>query len=165
MQRTINSPAEFSLVDKEKRTTSPTMHQTNSQSFLISTSSSVRREFDRALAFKKPQNGPMKDQIMVGILKIDKNVFKGTISPIEAKNLIYINNLGLDRNLLHGLDISFKEHPIITYRLREQINFDTTFDSEVFVFERDSISGRSLLRGKIRGLRIQSNHQYQHPMT
>jgi hypothetical protein len=55
-------------------------------------------------------------------LKIDEIDFKGTNSPIEAKNLIYINTLGLDRNLLHGLDISFKGHPVITHRLREQIN-------------------------------------------
>jgi hypothetical protein len=38
-------------------------------------------------------------------LKIHENDFKGTISPIEAKNLVYINTLGLDRNILHGLDI------------------------------------------------------------
>jgi hypothetical protein len=94
-------------------------------------------------------------------LKINVNDFKGTISPIEAKNLIYTNTLGLDRNLLHGLDIRCKGHPVITYHLREQINVDTTFESEDFVFERDSGSGRSLLRGKIRGLRIQSHHQHQ----
>jgi hypothetical protein len=165
MKRTINSPTGFSPVEKEKRNTSPTIYRTSSQSSLISTTSSVRRELDRALAF---ENGPMRDRITVDILKIDKNDFKGTISPIEAKNLIYINTLGLDRNLLHSLDISFKGHIVITYRLREQINVDTTFESEDFVFEIDSGSGRSLLRGKIRGLRIQSHHQYhqhQHPMT
>jgi hypothetical protein len=43
---------------------------------------------DRALAFEKPPTGPMRDQIRVDILKIDENDFKGTISPIEAKNLI-----------------------------------------------------------------------------
>jgi hypothetical protein len=64
-----------------------------------------------------------------------KTIFNGTISPIEAKNLIYLNTLGLDRNLLHGLNISFKGHPVIIYRLREQINVDTTFQSEDFVLE------------------------------
>jgi hypothetical protein len=166
MKRTKNSPTGFSTVEKEKRNTSPTMHQTSSQSSLISSTSSVRRELDRALAFEKPLNGPMRDQITVEILKIDENDFKG--SPIEAKNLIYINTLGLDRNLLHGLDFSFKGHPVITYRLREQINVDITFESEDFVFQRDSGCGRSLLRGKICSLRIQSHHQHnqhQHPMT
>ncbi len=80
----------------------------------------------------------MRDRITVDILQIDENDFKGTISPIEAKNLIYINTMGLDRKLLHGLDISCKGHPVITYRLREQINIDTTFESEDFVFERDT---------------------------
>ena len=120
MKTTIKSPKGFSLLKKkEYRTTSPTMHQNSSQSSLISTTSSVRRELDRALAF---ENGPMRDRITVDILKIDEIDFKGTNSPIEAKNLIYINTLGLDRNLLHGLDISFKGHPVITHRLREQIN-------------------------------------------
>ncbi len=122
MKRTKNSPTGFSPVEKEKRNTSPRMHRTSSQSSLISTTSSVRRELDRALAFEKPPNGPMRDRITVDILKIDENDFKGTISPIEAKNLICINTLGLDRNLLHGLDISFKGHSVITYCLREQIN-------------------------------------------
>jgi hypothetical protein len=99
-----------------------------------------------ALVFLKPPNGPMRDQITIDILKIDENDFKGTIRPIEAINLIYINTLGLERNLLHGLDISFKGHPVITYLLREQINVDKTFESKDFVFQRDSGSGRSLLR-------------------
>jgi hypothetical protein len=55
----------------------------------------------------------------------------------------------------------------MTYRLREQINVDTTFESKNFVFERDSGSGSSILRGKIRGRRIQgqSNENNQLPMT
>ena len=55
MKRTINSPTGFSPVEKEKRNTSPTMHQTSSQSSLISTTSLVRRELDRALAFESLQ--------------------------------------------------------------------------------------------------------------
>jgi hypothetical protein len=31
---------------------------------------------DRALAFEKPLNGPMREQITVDILKIDENDFK-----------------------------------------------------------------------------------------
>ena len=55
----------------------------------------------------------MRDCLNIDILKIDGEDFKGTISPIEAKNLIYQETLGLERNLLHGLD-SFKGHPVIT---------------------------------------------------
>jgi len=122
MKRTKNSPTGFSPVEKEKRNTSPRMHRTSSQSSLISTSSSVRRELEQALVFEQPPNGPIRNRITVDILKIDEIDFNGTNSPIEAKNLIYINTLGLDRNLLHGLDISFKGHPVITHCLREQIN-------------------------------------------
>ena len=99
----------------------------------------------------------MRDRLTIDILKIDED-FKGTITPIEAKNLIYQETLGLERSLLHGMDISFKGHPVITFRLREQINVDTFFESEDFVFERDSSSGRSILEGKIWGLRIQNQN-------
>ena len=86
--------------------------------FLISTSS-LRRKLDRDLAFEKPPNRPMRDQVTFDILKIDGEDFKGTISPLKSKNLIYLETLNLDRILLHGLDISFKGHPVITFRLRE----------------------------------------------
>jgi hypothetical protein len=76
MKRTINSQTGFSPVEKEKRNTSPTMHQTSSQSSLISTTSSVRRELNRALAFEKPPNGPMRNQMTIDTLKINENDFK-----------------------------------------------------------------------------------------
>ncbi len=46
----------------------------------------------------------MRDWITIDILKTDEKNF----SPIPANYLIYINTLRLDRNLLHGLEISFK---------------------------------------------------------
>ena len=78
------------------------MQRSNSKISLISTTNSVRRELDRALAFKKPPNGPMQDRLTIEILKINGEDFKGKITPIEAKNLIYQETLGLKRSLLHG---------------------------------------------------------------
>ena len=144
------------------------MHRSVSRSSLTSTTSSVRKELDRNLAFEKPPNGPMRDRLTIDILKIDGEDFKGTISPLEAKNLIYQDTLGLQRSLLHGLNISFQGHPVITFRLRDQINVDTAFESKDFVFERDSGTGRSILEGKIRGLRINNQTdklKSQFPMT
>ena len=154
MKRIQNSPTGLSPVEKEKRMDSPTMHRSVSRSSLTSTTSSVRKELDRNLAFEKPPNGPMRDRLTIDILKIDGEDFKGTISPLEAKNLIYQDTLGLQRSLLHGLNISFQGHPVITFCLRDQINVDTAFESEDFVFERDSGTGRSIREGKIHGLRI-----------
>jgi hypothetical protein len=88
------------------------------------------------------------------ILKIDGEDFKGTVTPLEAKNLVYLDTLGMDRNNLHGLDITFKGHPVITFRMREQINVDTTFETEDFVYEKETGNGKSIIEGKIRGLRI-----------
>jgi hypothetical protein len=45
-----------------------------------------QKRIEQSSGCEKPPNGPMKDQITVDILKIDKNDFKGTFSPIEAKN-------------------------------------------------------------------------------
>ena len=47
--------------------------------------------------FEKPPNGPMQDRLTINILKIDREEFKGTISPIEAKNLIFQEILGLKK--------------------------------------------------------------------
>jgi hypothetical protein len=49
---------------------------------------------NRALAFEKLPNGPFRDRFTVDILKIDENNFQSTISPIEAKNVIYLNTWG-----------------------------------------------------------------------
>ena len=86
------------------------MQRSNLKTSLTSTTSSVRRELDRALAFEKPPNGSMRDFLKNDILKINEEDFKCTITPIKAKNL---RN---KRSLLHGLDISFKGHPVITFR-------------------------------------------------
>ena len=64
----------------------------------------------------------MRDRVTVDILKIEGEDFKVTISPLEAKNLIYLETLNLDRSLL--LDNSFKGHPVITFCLKKQINID-----------------------------------------
>ena len=121
------------------------------------------------LAFEKPPNGPIRYRITVDILKIDGEDFKRTKTPLEAKNLIYVGALSLERGLFYRLDISFKSHPpVITYRLREQINVDNTFESEDFVFERETGAGRSILEGRIWALRIpkkQSARKNQFPMT
>ena len=86
MKRFITSPTGLSPAEKEKRRNSPTMLRRDSRSSLTSTTSSVRRELDRNLAFEKSPNGPMRDRVTVDILKINGEDFKGTISPLEAKN-------------------------------------------------------------------------------
>jgi len=73
---------------KKKKTTFPTINQTNSQTSLILTSKSVKRKLDRAMSFEKPSNGPMSNKITVDIINIDEN------ESIEAKNLIYITPWG-----------------------------------------------------------------------
>ena len=86
----------------------------------------------------------------------------------RPKNLIYQDTLGLQRSLFHGLNISFQGHPVFTFCLRDQINVNTAFESEDFVFERDSGTGRSILEGKICGFRINNQTdelKSQFPMT
>ena len=95
----------------------------------------------------------MRSTIGVDVLKCAGENFKGTITPIEAKNTIYRDTLNLDRNNLHGLKVEYKGNPVISYLLKEKINIDTTFKSDDFFFEKDTTNRRSLFEGKIRGVR------------
>ena len=97
-----------------------------------------------------------------------KQYLKVQLPHWRQKSVIYLETLGSARGLLHGLDISFKGHSVITFQLRKQISVDTTFDSEDFVFEWDNWSGQSILEGRIRGHRgpnQQGASENQFPIT
>ena len=96
MKRFKNNYTGLLPAEKEKRSKPPTMQRTGSHLSWSSTTSWIKEELDLALAFEKAPNGPMRDRITVDILKIDGEDFKGTITPLEAKNLIYVGILSMD---------------------------------------------------------------------
>jgi hypothetical protein len=120
-------------------------------------SDATRKRLDREKSFENGGKGPMRSMIVVDILKCDGDDFKGTITPMEAKNIICKETLDLDRLNLHGIKVEYKGNPIISFLLKEKINIDTTFTSVDFYFEKDTANVRSLFEGKIRGVRLEGS--------
>jgi len=162
MKRNSNilSPTGYSPTEKNQRG----MERTQSMASIASGASTAsdmsdatRKRLDREKAFENRGKGPMRSMIVVDILKCDGDDFKGTITPTEAKNIIYKETLNLDRLNLHGIKVEYKGNPIISFLLKEKINIDTTFTSVDFYFEKDTANGRSLFEGKIRGVRLEDS--------
>ena len=57
----------------------------------------------------------MRNMGVVDILKCDDYDFKGTITPTEAKNVIYKETLNLNRLNLHGIKVEYKGNPVISF--------------------------------------------------
>ena len=132
-----------------------------------SVASSTRRAIERDLSFGKRKadapyvtsSGPWRDVVMVDVLTANGQEFKGTIKHKEATKDIYQKALGLDRENLHGLKIEFRGHPVISFRLRSQINIDTAFTTDGFSFTRKMGEEEIVIEGKVRGVRDKSSAQ------
>ena len=131
-----------------------------------SVTSSTRRAIERDLSFGKRKadapyvsSGPWRDVVMVDVLTANGQNFKGTIKHKEATKDIYQKALGLDRENLHGLEIEFRGHPVISFRLRSQINIDTAFTTDGFSFTRTMGEEEVVIEGKVRGVRDKSSAQ------
>ena len=124
----------------------------------VSVSSSTRREIERAFSFERErQVGPWRDVVVVDILTINGQEFKGTIRPREAKDAIYKASLGLAVDNLHGVRVEYRGHPVVSFRLREQINVDTEFTSDRICYNRCSGSVTDKIEGRIRGIRMEAS--------
>jgi len=130
---------------------------TSGASAVSGTSTTTRKRLDREKAFENRGKGPMRNMVVVDILKCDGEDFKGTITPTEAKNVIYRETLNLDRLNLHGIKVEYRGNPVVSFILKERINIDTAFASVDFYFEKDTANGRSLFEGKIRGVRLEDS--------
>ncbi len=97
------------------------MEQSESMSSIVSGASvmseNIERKLDRALVFENLGRGPMRSAIVVDVLKCDGEDFKGTITPTEAKNIIFKETLNLDRKTLHGIKVEYKGNPVISFLL------------------------------------------------
>ena len=98
---------------------------------------SRRPDLDRCYTFNNTkQDGPWRDKLTVDIFKIGDLDFKGTIKLSEAREAIYKKALGLKRKNLHAVEIEFRGHPVITYRLKELLNIDVEFRSDTFLIPK-----------------------------
>ena len=180
MKRQNSGKTGFSPLDKETRTSKEmaSFADTNIQESVnslasrdrrdstVSNESNVsrlsinRRELDRNLAFE-PEGpsgpvGPWKDRIVVDILSVGGEDFKGTLNRKEAKLLIYKKCIGLSLDMLHGIEVEWKGHPVVTFKLEEKLNVDEYFSSDIIEYEKKSLNGDiTIVKGKIRGLRLE----------
>ena len=123
----------------------------------VGSNMSVRPVLDRAFTFvKDKQDGPWRDKLTVDIFKIGDQDFKGTIKLKEAKNEIYKKALGLKRENLHAIEMEYRGHPVVTFRLKQLLNIDVEFSCDTFTFTREGADGLDTLHGRIRGIRTVS---------
>ena len=69
-------------------------------------------------------NGKMRDVLTVECYKINESDFKGTINYSEAKEKIFMEELGLPVQLLHSLKMSYTNLRTISFKLKNQINLE-----------------------------------------
>ena len=121
-----------------------------------SVTSSGKREKNKEFSYMRPKDeGPWRNVVTVEILWINGEDYKGTVRPREAKVAVYETALGLDLNNLHGIDIEFRGHPVISYRLKTQINVDEKFGlTDRFCYNRIVGEKTDKIEGKIRGVRM-----------
>ena len=62
----------------------------------------------------------------------------GTITPVEARKMVYESALGLLQENLASINIGFNRGRIVTFKLRQQIDLDRLYPREHFEFESRS---------------------------
>ena len=68
---------------------------------------------------------------------MDDKEFTGTITPSEARKIIFEDVLGFKQDDLAGVKIGFNQGRIITYKLKQQVDIDELYAWEKFSFERN----------------------------
>ena len=70
--------------------------------------------------FKTPApEGPYRDEIVVEVLSLNGQEYVGTITPSEARKIIFGDALGLDQSQLAGITIGFNRGRVITFKLKK----------------------------------------------
>ena len=110
--------------------------------------------------FTHHSEGAWRDEIEVEIQTKNEKKFTGTITPTEAKHLIYIGGLKFENHdNFDGVRINWKGKMIVTFKLIEPINIDDLESVEYFEFDRtSSIRGKRTAEKigcKVRGIRSQ----------
>ena len=94
-------------------------------------------------------DGSMRDVLTIECPKMNGVAFKGSITYTEAREKIFHELLGLPRELLHSLKMSYTKCRTITFKLTEQINTDDLFNLENFKLERNYVVGTEIKTDEI----------------
>ena len=108
--------------------------------------------------FSHHSEGAWRDEIEIEVQNKNDKKFTGTITPIEAKHLVYIGALKFENHdNFDGVRINWKGKLIITFKLINPINIDELESVEYFDFVRTtSIRGKKVeekIGCKIKGIR------------
>ena len=103
-------------------------------------------------------DGHMRQEIEIGIVSLNGNKFFGSITPTEAKFTIFRDCLGFgDCSNFDGVRHSYKNMPVLTFKLKSAINVDELIGIQHFEFKRKSsrngVNHVDTIGCKIRGLR------------
>ena len=169
---TLNMPSFASIAAQQP---SSSRHQQHPSA--QNTSQQLRRNSDASVAaisqrkplnriFKTaPPNGPMRDELVIEIQKINGKPFKGQLTFTEAKDGIFVECLDLNVRLIHGIRFRFNTYPTIKFKLKEQINIDDLHHHEYFEFKREyKMKGEwvtDTFECKINGIRSNTGDQTQ----
>ena len=77
-------------------------------------------EIDNGIVNEEPIE--MKNSLTVECQKMNGKSFIGTVNYSESKTKIFKDGQGLDINLLETVKISFNKCPVVTFKLKSEIN-------------------------------------------
>ena len=108
--------------------------------------------------FNIKNEGALREELEVEFNTINGEKFFGSITPQEAKHVVFRDCLGFgDFSNFDGARIGYKGCPVVTFKLKSPINVDELYHLQFFNFNRKSTrSGKShtdIIGCKIRGLR------------
>ena len=69
-------------------------------------------------------------------IKLNGRIFNGTVNFNEAKVKIFQVGLGLDTGLLSSVKFTFNKCPVVTLKLKSEINDTSSINNQNFNFER-----------------------------
>ena len=102
---------------------------------------------------------------MVDVLTLDGLHYASTVTPKEARKMVYENALGLSQEKLPSITIGFNRGRIITFELRQQIDLDNLYPHEHFEFERRAGTDVQVIACKVRGVRNPALRSLTQPST
>jgi hypothetical protein len=98
-----------------------------------------------------------RDEVEVEISTINGEPFRGSLTRLEAKHLIYKGVLGCPFSNFRGCKLGFKGCPTVVFMLKEQINIDDLESVKDFSVKRSNTKQGQLvedvLEGRVKGVR------------
>ena len=126
------------------------------------TASQDYRNVEDRSVFRTPEpEGGFRDEIIVGIDKLDGEPYKGTITVREAVREIFLGVLEFNKEALASVSIGYNKGRIVTFKLVDKFDIDQLASIEEFTFVRqgqrkDGTIFDQNLGCKIRGIRKQT---------